>query len=106
VSHFYPSLSNGLKRRKPLKDNENTEIGVVLARLRKSQKKSQDHVAFVCNITRKTMSNIERNEHIPNLLTFGKYAKALDMKPSKLLEELEKNSNFLMLIDQDTNNLD
>ncbi|MBY0145089.1 helix-turn-helix domain-containing protein [Neobacillus niacini] len=89
-----------------MKDNENTEIGEVLARLRKAQNKSQDHVAFVCNISRKTMSNLERTEHFPNLLTFGKYAKALDMKPSKLLEELEENSNFLLLIDQDTNDLD
>jgi transcriptional regulator with XRE-family HTH domain len=78
----------------------------VLARLRKAPKNSQGHVAYVCNITRKTMSNLERTEHYPNLLTFGKYAKALDMKPSKLLEELEKNSNFLLLIDQDTNDLD
>jgi transcriptional regulator with XRE-family HTH domain len=91
-----------LKRRIPLMDNETIEIGTLLAKLRRVRQLSQEEVAFKCRLSRKTLSNLERNEHFPNILTFGKYAKALDMLPSELLKEIEQQSNYLLLLEEIT----
>jgi transcriptional regulator with XRE-family HTH domain len=55
-------------------DNETIEFGTLLAKLRRTKQLSQEEVAFYCRLSRKTLSNLERNEHFPNIITFGKYA--------------------------------
>ncbi|MFS0777645.1 helix-turn-helix transcriptional regulator [Neobacillus sp. 3P2-tot-E-2] len=57
-------------------------------------------------MSRKTLSNLERNEHFPNIITFGKYANALNMLPSDLLKEIEKQSNFLQLLEDITDDFE
>jgi transcriptional regulator with XRE-family HTH domain len=86
-----------LKRRIALMD-EVIKIGEVLSKLRKARKLSQEHVAHLCDLERKTITNLETNIHLPILDTFGKYAVSLNMKPSELMKEIEENSNFLTVI--------
>jgi transcriptional regulator with XRE-family HTH domain len=95
-----------LKRRIPLMDNKTVEFGTLLGKLRKVRQLSQEEVAFKCNLSRKTLSNLERNEHFPNIITFGKYALALNMPPSELLKEIEEQSNFLQLLEDITDELE
>jgi transcriptional regulator with XRE-family HTH domain len=95
-----------LKRRKPFMDNQTIEFGTLLGKLRRAKKLSQEEVAFECRLSRKTLSNLERNEHFPNIITFGKYAKALNMLPSELLRKIETHSNFLQLLDEITDELE
>jgi transcriptional regulator with XRE-family HTH domain len=102
VAPILDSLCNGLKRRILFVDNETNEFGTLLGILRRAKQLSQEEVAFECRLSRKTLSNLERNEHFPNIITFGKYAKALNMLPSELLKEIEKQSNYLLLLEENT----
>jgi transcriptional regulator with XRE-family HTH domain len=95
-----------LKRRIPIMDNKKIEFGTLLGQLRRAKQLSQEEVAFDCRLSRKTLSNLERNEHFPNIITFGKFAKALDMLPSELLRKMETDSNFLQLIEEITDELE
>jgi transcriptional regulator with XRE-family HTH domain len=95
-----------LKRRIPIMDNKMIEFGTLLGQLRRAKQLSQEDVAFDCRLSRKTLSNLERNEHFPNIITFGKFAKALDMLPSELLRKMETDSNFLQLIEEITDELE
>jgi transcriptional regulator with XRE-family HTH domain len=52
-------------------ENETIEFGALLAKLRRAKQLSQEEVAFDCHLSRKTLSNLERNEHFPNIITFG-----------------------------------
>lgn len=84
--------------------NETIQFGTLLAKFRRAKQLSQEEVAFECRLSRKTLSNLERNEHFPNIITFGKYAKALNMLPSDLLKEIEKQTNYLFLLEEITDN--
>lgn len=81
--------------------DETIKIGEVLRRIRKTRDKTQEDVAHVSRLDRKSMTNLERDVHVPGLDTFGKYALALDMKPSELLKILEENSNYLTALKND-----
>lgn len=81
--------------------DETIKIGEVLRRVRKTRDKTQEDVAHVSRLDRKSMTNLERDVHVPGLDTFGKYALALDMKPSELLKILEENSNYLTALKND-----
>lgn len=87
-------------------DNETIEFGTLLAKLRRGKQLSQEEVAFMCRLSRKTLSNLERNEHFPNIITFSKYAKALNMLPSELLKKIEEQSNYLLLLEKTTDDLE
>jgi transcriptional regulator with XRE-family HTH domain len=50
-------------------DNETIEFGTLLGKLRRAKQLSQEEVAFECRLSRKTLSNLERNEHFPNIIT-------------------------------------
>ncbi|WP_374934554.1 helix-turn-helix domain-containing protein [Neobacillus driksii] len=77
-----------------------------MSKLRRVRQLSQEEVAFKCRLSRKTLSNLDRNEHFPNIITFGKYAKALNMLPSELLKEIEQQSNYLLLLEEITDDLE
>ncbi|AGK55904.1 helix-turn-helix domain-containing protein [Bacillus sp. 1NLA3E] len=75
--------------------NKTIKIGKVLEKLRKARELSQEEVAFRCGISRKSMSNLEKDRHLPNLITLINIASALDMKPHELMKEIEKDIDLL-----------
>lgn len=87
-------------------DKETIEFGTLLGKLRRSRQLSQEEVAFKCNFSRKTLSNLERTEHFPNIITFGKFAKALNMEPSELLIQIEQQTNYLLLLEVDSDDVE
>jgi transcriptional regulator with XRE-family HTH domain len=89
-----------VKRRMTLAD-ETIKIGEVLKKERKAKQKSQEDLAHECRLDRRSMTNLEKDIHLPGLDTFGKYALALDMKPSELLKILEENSNYITALKKD-----
>jgi DNA-binding XRE family transcriptional regulator len=84
------SLSNGVKRRIPMKNNKTTEFGKLIEQLRRTKKLTQDELAFRCKIGRKSMSSIETGRHLPSIQNFIEIALNLDMDPSDLFIEIEK----------------
>jgi DNA-binding XRE family transcriptional regulator len=67
------------------------KIGKVIERLRRTKQLAQDELAFHCDITRRSMSSLETDQHLPSLMTFIKIAIALEMKPHELMKEIERN---------------
>lgn len=65
-------------------------VGSVIQRLREEKKKSQELISGLAGIGRTHLSAIERGERKPTLETFFKIAYALDMRPSRIMEEIEK----------------
>ena len=64
-------------------------VGCVIQRIREKKHKSQELISGLAGIGRTHLSAIERGERKPTMETFFKIAYALDMKPSKLMEEIE-----------------
>lgn len=65
-------------------------VGNVIQKMRTERKKPQEVVSGLAGIGRTHLSAIERGERRPTLDTFYKIGEALDMKPSELLAEIEK----------------
>lgn len=65
-------------------------VGNVIQRIREEKHKSQELISGLAGIGRTHLSAIERGERKPTLETFYKIAYALDRKPSKIMEEIEK----------------
>lgn len=68
---------------------ENITIGVVLKRLRKSMKFSQEELAFKSGLDRTYISMLERNIKQPTITTIFLLADGLEMKPSEFVQLLE-----------------
>ncbi|MBQ3150136.1 MAG: helix-turn-helix transcriptional regulator [Clostridia bacterium] len=66
------------------------KMGKALQKIREDKKLSQEVVSGLADIGRTHLSAIERGERKPTLDTFFKLAEALNMRPSKLLEMIEK----------------
>ena len=64
-------------------------VGQVLQRKREQKKLSQEVISGLAGIGRTHLSAIERGERKPTLETFFKIAKALNIRPSVLMEEIE-----------------
>ena len=64
-------------------------VGNVLQGFRESRNLSQELVSGLAGIGRTHLSAIERGERKPTLETFFKIAYALDVKPSRIMEEIE-----------------
>ena len=65
-------------------------VGNVIQRIREEKHKSQELISDLAGIGRTHLSAIERGERKPTLETFYNIAYALDRKPSKIMEEIEK----------------
>ncbi|MGN0978471.1 MAG: helix-turn-helix domain-containing protein [Faecousia sp.] len=65
-------------------------VGSVIQRFRENKKMSQELASGLAGIGRTHLSAIERGERKPTLETFCRIAEALQMKPSELLGEIEK----------------
>lgn len=65
-------------------------VGNVIQHIREEKHKSQEVVSGLAGIGRTHLSAIERGERKPTLETFYRIAYALNMKPSHILAEIEK----------------
>lgn len=69
-------------------------VGRVIQRMREEKEKSQELVSGLAGIGRTHLSAIERGERKPTLETFFKIAYALDVRPSRIMEEIEKELQY------------
>jgi transcriptional regulator with XRE-family HTH domain len=83
-----------------LKDKE-IRIGNFLREMRESAAHSQEAIAHLCDVDVRSIYNLEKGNHLPNLDFFAKFAVSLNMKPSDLLKEIEEKTNFLTVIKRD-----
>ena len=65
-------------------------VGNVIQRMREKKKLSQEVLSGLAGIGRTHLSAIERGERKPTLETFFKLSYALEIKPSSLMAEIEK----------------
>lgn len=65
-------------------------VGRVLQRIRERKGRSQELVSGFAGIGRTHLSAIERGERKPTLETFFKIAEALEMRPSEIMAEIER----------------
>ena len=65
-------------------------VGRVLQRVRENKGHSQELVSGFAGIGRTHLSAIERGERKPTLETFFKIAEALEMRPSEIMAEIER----------------
>jgi transcriptional regulator with XRE-family HTH domain len=77
-----------------LRESMTLNFGNVLKRLRKEKRLSQEEIAFRANIDRTYISMLERNTKQPTITTIFGLARALEMKTSKLVEEVEKEVDY------------
>ena len=77
-----------------------TAVGKVIRNLREERHKSQELVSGLAGIGRTHLSAIERGTRKPTLETFFRIAYALDMRPSRMMEEIEKELSRDMQTDR------
>lgn len=65
-------------------------VGGVIHRCREQRGQSQELVSALAGIGRTHLSAIERGIRRPTMDTFCKIADAMDMKPSQLMAEIER----------------
>lgn len=65
-------------------------VGRAIQRCREEKKQSQELISGLAGIGRTHLSAIERGQRKPTLETFCCIADALNMKPSQLMAEIEK----------------
>lgn len=70
-------------------------FGQVLRELRVSNQLSQEKLAELTDLDRTYISLLERGQRQPTIRTLFQIAKALNIKPSKIIETVEEKSQFL-----------
>ena len=75
-------------------DRQSLKFREFLIRMRKEKQQSQEELAFNSKRDRKSISNLERDESQPSLITFIQIAFALNMKPSELMKEFEERTGL------------
>lgn len=65
-------------------------VGIVIRRLREEKGMTQELLSGFAGIARSHLSMIETGSKKPNFETIWKIADALEMKPSALVSEIEK----------------
>lgn len=66
-------------------------IGQAIITIRKEKNLSQEQLAFEAGISRHFMYRLENNLASPTIKTLEKLSAALNIKPSEILLEAEKN---------------
>lgn len=66
------------------------KVGNIIKKHRERKKLSQEVVSGLADIGRTHLSAIERGERKPTLETVFRISSALDIKPSELVKEIEK----------------
>ena len=67
----------------------NKAVGSVLLSLRTQKGFSQERLAYVADVDRAFISDIERGVKLPSLTIIFKLSKGLEVKPSELIENVE-----------------
>lgn len=68
----------------------NEKVGIVIRRLRKKKRMTQELLSGLAGIARSHLSMIENGTKQPNFETLWRIATALDMKPSELVALIEE----------------
>ncbi len=68
-------------------------VGQVIRQIRKQRKMSQDLLSGLAGIARSHLSMIESGTKQPNFETVWRIATALEMRPSELVAEIERETN-------------
>ena len=76
-------------------DYRSLGVGKIIETLRRRKRLTQQEVAFRCNLDRKTISNIERNDSSPSAETLLNIILALNVTPSEFVVEFEKHTKIL-----------
>ena len=71
---------------------DNAAVGRTIRALRRERKLSQDILSGFAGIARTHLSMIETGAKQANFETIWKIAQALDMRPSELVERIEKET--------------
>lgn len=66
------------------------EFGLVLKKYRNESGLSQEELALRCGLDRTFISMLERGKRRPTINTVFSLAKALNIKPSAMIKEVEK----------------
>jgi transcriptional regulator with XRE-family HTH domain len=69
---------------------DSVAVGKVIQRIREEKRLSQEVLSGLAGIGRTHLSAIERGERKPTLETFFKLSDAVDIRPSILMAEIEK----------------
>lgn len=75
-----------------MKNSPESEFSIVLREFRNKKGISQEKLALECGLDRTYISLLERGLRQPTISTLFKIAKALDVTPSMLIQEVEKRS--------------
>ena len=67
------------------------QFGINVKEMRKSLDISQENLAFMSGINRSHMGEIERGEKGAGLVTIERIAKALNCRPSELLNQIKSD---------------
>ena len=70
-------------------------VGEIIETLRRRKRLTQEEVAYRCNLDRKTISNIEKDNSTPSVETLLNIILALNVTPSEFVVEFEKHKNIL-----------
>jgi transcriptional regulator with XRE-family HTH domain len=70
-------------------------VGEIIETLRRRVRLTQEEVAYRCNLDRKTISNIEKDNSTPSVETLLNIILALNVTPSEFVVEFEKHTNIL-----------
>jgi len=69
-------------------------IGVVIRRLRKEKRLSQEILSSFAGLARSHLAMIETSDKIPNFETIWRIAIALDISPHELVRQIEEESSI------------
>ena len=69
---------------------ESVAIGIVIRTLRRSQRLTQEDVSFESGVDRAFLSQIERGQQLPSIVTLFKLARVLGTTPSSILRQVEQ----------------
>src|SRR3954471_17079669 len=93
--NFSPYYLMVLKRRNSFDRLSIAWSRKIIETLRRRKRLTQQEVAFRCNLDRKTISNIVRNDSSPSVETLLNIILALNVTPSEFVVEFEKHTNIL-----------
>lgn len=76
-----------------MKEDIASAFGSVLRQIRIDRGLSQQEVSFRTDIDRSFLSQLETGRQLPTLLTLFRLADAFNIKPSTILQRVEKSIN-------------
>ena len=69
---------------------ESVALGIALRALRRSRELTQEDVSFESGVDRAFLSQIERGQQLPSIVTLFKLARVLGTTPSSILRQVEE----------------